>query len=214
MGGAMALTALAGQPDLPVRNLVTMAAPVDFDHMPVQFEVLRDPSQGLDAFIDPETGCVPASVIGAMFSVRKPTADVVQYANLVENLWNDAYVESHQAIARWTSAHVPLPGAAARQVVQSWLRGNAFVEGTLRLDGKAADLRSITCPVLSVLTKRDEIIPPDAARPIADLLGSKDLEVLEIDAGHIGLVIGRAAHKVTFPKIFEWLLLHSESQEA
>ena len=43
-------------------------------------------------------------------------------------------------------------------------------------------------------TLRDEIVPPDAARPIVDLLGSDDATLLELDAGHVGLVVGRAVH--------------------
>jgi polyhydroxyalkanoate synthase len=214
MGGAMAISAMAAQPNLPIRNLVTMATPVDFDHVGVRFEALHDPAQEVQTFIDPETGCVPGNVIGSLFTIRKPTASAVQYANLVENLWNDAYVESHQAISRWTAAHVPLPGGVAMQVVDTWLRGNSFVSGTLRLKGRPADLRNITCPVLSVLTLSDEIIPPASARPIVDVLNSQDHELLEIEAGHIGLLIGRSAKKVSFPGIIGWLLRHSEHQEA
>lgn len=213
MGGAMAVTAIAGQPDLPIRNLVVMAAPFDYEQMPVQFDLLRDPSQDLSPMLDPETGCVPGNVIGSLFSIRKPTADAVQYANLIENLWNDAYVESHQAIARWTSAHVPLPGGVARQVVSHWLRENAFMNGVVRLNGRRADTTTITCPVLSIVTLRDEIVPPAAATPILDLVGSQDRVLLEIDAGHIGLVIGRSARQRTFPQLIDWLRTHSLAQE-
>lgn len=213
MGGAMALLAVAAAPDLPVRNLIVMATPVDFDHLPVQFEAIRNPDQDFEAFIDPETGCIPPDLVAASFRIRKPTADAVQYANLLENLWNDAYVGSHQAIARWTADHVPLPGAVARQVVNGWVRPNAFVNGTLLLDGKAATLRSIRCPVLSILTLHDEIVPPAATRPLGDLVGSKEFELLELNAGHIGLVIGRSAHKITYPKITDWLREHSTAKE-
>lgn len=213
MGGAMALLAVAATPDLPVRNLIVMATPVDFDHLPVQFAAIRDPDQDFESFIDPETGCVAPDLIAASFRIRKPTADAVQYANLLENLWNDAYVGSHQAIARWTADHVPLPGAVARQVINEWVRPNAFVNGTLRLDGKSTDLSSIRCPVLSILTLHDEIVPPAASRPLGDLVGSREFELLELNAGHIGLVIGRSAHKVTYPKITEWLREHSTTKE-
>ena len=212
MGGDLALLATAGVPELPVRNLVVMATPVDFTELPAQFQAFRDPGQDLGAFIDPETGCVPPDLVAASFQVRKPTADIAQYANLLENLWNDAYVESHQAIARWTADHVPIPGAAARQVVEGWVRPNGFVNGTLRLGGRAAELSSIRCPVLGILTLFDEIVPPAAARPLAELVRSSDVELLEIEAGHIGLVIGRSARTVSFPRIAGWLHEHSEQK--
>lgn len=214
MGGNFALLAAAGLPDLPVRNVVTMATAIDFDGLPIQFEALRDPQTDISAFIDDETGCIPPDLVSASFRVRKPTAGVVQYANLLENLWNDAYVEGHQAIARWTSDHVPVPGAVARQAVDGWLQQNAFLNNTLTLDGKPVDLGSIRCPMLSILTLRDEIVPPAAAQPIRDVVGSEDHEVLELDAGHIGLVIGRTAYKQTYPKIVDWLTQHGDHQEA
>ncbi|MFT3872391.1 MAG: alpha/beta fold hydrolase [Nocardioides sp.] len=213
MGGAMALQGMAGMPDLPIRNLVTMAAPLDFTQLPSHVNALRDPDVDFESFIDPQTGCIPPDLVDSFFRIRKPTAAATQYANLLENLWNDAYVEGHQAITRWTADHVPMPGGVARQVVTTWLRGNAFMNGTLRLAGRAADLSSIRCPVLGILTLQDEIVPPDVARPIGDLVGSSDVEMHELDAGHIGLLVGRAAHKVTLPKLVGWLHEHSDRKE-
>ena len=213
MGADMALLGTAAMPDLPVRNLVVMAAPIDFTKLPPQFEALRDPRQDFEAFIDPATGCIPPELVATSFRIRKPTASAVQLANLLENLWNDAYVGSHQAIARWTADHIPLPGGVARQVINQWLRQNAFLEETLRFDGQPVTLRSIRCPMLSILTRYDEIVPPAAARPLGDLVGSVEFEQLELDAGHIGLLIGRSAHTGSFPKLVEWLHAHSEPKE-
>jgi polyhydroxyalkanoate synthase len=93
------------------------------------------------------------------------------------------------------------------------MRQNAFVEGALMLDGRPVNLRSIRCPVLSILTRFDEVVPPAASRPIGDLVGSEEFELHEIDAGHIGLLIGRSAHKGTYPKIIEWLHEHRDRKE-
>ncbi|MEU2004866.1 alpha/beta fold hydrolase [Rhodococcus sp. NPDC019627] len=214
MGGNLALLAAASQPKLPIRNLITMATAVDFSQMPAQFGVLRDPNQDLEAFIDGETGCISPNLIEAAFRVRKPTAAAAQYANLLENLFDDTYVEGHQAIARWTSDHIPLPGGVARQVVESWIRQNSFVNGTLRVAGRPATLESIRCPVLSIVATRDEIVPLAAAQPMGALVGSSDFEMLKLDAGHISLVIGRGARKVVLPKILAWLIEHSEVRES
>jgi polyhydroxyalkanoate synthase len=210
MGGDLALVAAAGA-GLPLRNLVTMATPIDFEALPPYVEPLReaDPSDYVDW-----TGCVPPSLIESLFRVRKPTAGIVEYVNLWENLWNDAYVGPHQAIARWTRDHVPMPGAAFRQVVESWLRDNAFLTNRLTLAGRKIDLRSIRVPVLGVITLRDEIVPPAAARPIGDVVGSEDFELMEIDSGHIGLTVSRKAARVTIPQIVDWLERHSTPRTA
>jgi polyhydroxyalkanoate synthase subunit PhaC len=213
MGGNLALMTLAGHLELPVRNLITMATPIDMTRMSPLLGPLRDGTQDPEALID-WTGCVPADSVYAMFSARKPTGDLLQYVNLWENLWNDEYVGPHQAITRWTRDHIPMPGAAYSEVVRSWLRENAFLTNRLRLDGRPIDLRSITVPTLAVITLRDEIVPPDAARPIKDLVGSEDFEMLELDAGHIGLTVSRTASQVTIPRIVDWLERHSDPTEA
>jgi polyhydroxyalkanoate synthase len=212
MGGNLALLGVAGHSELPVRNLVTMATAVDWDHMHPQVDPLRRPDEYADAFID-DSGLLPGEVIAYFFKVRKPTADIVQLVNLMDHAWDESFISAHQAIARWASDHVPIPRLVAREILESWLRTNAFSTGRLTLGGRPVDLRSITCPVLAVLTLRDEIVPPDAARPIVSLLGSDDATLLELDAGHVGLVVGRSAHKVMYPELVRWLVEHGHPEE-
>ena len=83
-----------------------------------------------------ETGNVPPEVVQNAFRLLKPTGEVSQYANLWENLWNDAYVQGYQAMGQWTRDHVPFPGAAFRQTVEQLVRRNALIDGTLELDGE------------------------------------------------------------------------------
>lgn len=209
MGGNLALLGLAADPDLPVRNLVTMATPVDFAHLSPLADTLRDGRLEPEAIID-EAGNVPADTIGTFFKVRKPTADLVQYANLWQNLWNDEYMEGWQAMGRWTREMVPFPGAAFRQMVHQWLRDNAFLEGTLRVGGRAVSLGDIRMPALVVIALRDDIVPQPSAAPLPGMLTGAQVDVLELDAGHASLNTGRKAAKVTVPRILEWLAAHSE----
>ena len=209
MGGDLALLALAGDPDLPIRNLVAMATPVDFRHMGPIAEAIIDGRLEPRSFVD-ETGNVPPGVVARFFRIRRPTADLVQYANLWENLWNDAYVEGHQAMGRYLREQVPFPGAAFLQVVEDWLRGSAFMEGRLRLGGRRVSLEDIRVPVLAVLCEKDDLVPEPAGAPIADLLSGTRVDVLRLDAGHSSLVVGRMAARVTMPRILDWLAAKSE----
>jgi polyhydroxyalkanoate synthase subunit PhaC len=209
MGGDLALMAPAGRPDLPVRNLVTMATPVDFRHMGPLADAVRDGRIDIEDVID-ETGNVPADLIENFFRIRKPTADLVQYANLWQNLWNDEYMEGHQAMGRWLREHVPMTGAAARQVVNDWLRENAFYKDALRLSGRPVSLGDIRVPTLAVIATRDDIVPEPSAAPVVDLLTGTHVETLRLDAGHASLTTGRTAAKVTVPRIIDWLADHSE----
>jgi polyhydroxyalkanoate synthase subunit PhaC len=202
-GGVLSLLAAARHTDLPIRNLVLMATPVDFDGMGAITGLIRDGRLDPDDVLD-ETGNVPPEAVENAFRMLKPTSEYTQYLTLWENLWNDQYVEGYQAMGQWMRDHVPFPGAAFRQTVEQLVRANGLMDGTV------ADLSRIGCPALNVLAKRDHIVPRPAAEPIPRLLGG-GAEELQLDAGHVGLVAGRAAAKVTLPGVVEWIVQHSEA---
>jgi polyhydroxyalkanoate synthase subunit PhaC len=208
LGGTLLLLSAAHHPDLPVRSLTTMATPVDFSQMPFAELSAMDVDWVLD-----DTGNVPAAVIRQGFRLLTPTAEAVQYANLLENLWKDDYVVAYQAMTHWISDHVPFPGAAARQIGEMLLRENGMVDGTVQLGGEPVTLADLRYPLLNVLASRDNIVPPAAARPILGLVGSTDTAELVLDAGHIGLVVGRTAAKITIPTIIDFLQRRSEQAE-
>ena len=211
MGGNLALLGLGSQ-DLPVSSLVTMAMPVDFTQLPGLAGAVRELGPDPDRLVD-WTGNVPPQYLSAFFRVRKPTADIPNVARLWENLWNDDFVEAHQAMARWAREHVPFPGAAFRQVSEQWLRGNGFMENRLRLAGRRVDLRRVTCPTLSIIATRDDLVPPEASRPVGDLIGAREFELLELEAGHAGLTTSRKAATTTMPTLIEWLARHNTEDE-
>jgi polyhydroxyalkanoate synthase subunit PhaC len=202
-GGVLSLLACAWAPDLPVRNLALMATPVDFTGMEAITALVRAGRLEPDELID-ETGNVPPEAVENAFRLLKPTAEYSQYANLWQHLWNDEYMEGYQAMGQWTRDHVPFPGAAFRETVERLVRANGLMDGSL------ADLSRITVPVLNVLAERDHIVPRAAAEPVVRLIGSADAHELRLAAGHVGLVAGRSAAKVTLPGIAGWIVEHGD----
>ncbi len=209
MGGSMSLHALAANPALPVRNLVLIATPVDFRHLGSMVDAVSERRLNPATVLD-QDGNVPASLIAAFFSVMKPTAPVVKYANLLQNLWNEDYLRGYQALNRCFEQHSPLPGAAFLQIAQQWIQDNAFVTDSLRLDGRSVHLADLSMPVLIVTGDRDELVPAGSTAPTADLLSGTKPEVLTLPAGHASLTTGRTAARVTVPRILGWLADHSD----
>jgi polyhydroxyalkanoate synthase len=209
-GGVLALLYGAHHPDAPLRSFSVMATPVDFSNLGLWTEMTKDGRIDLDAVID-ETGNVPPGVIRQAFKLMKPTGEVRQYATLLDNVWNDEYVTAYQAMTTWSNDHVPFPGAAARQSLDMLVRDNAFMNDSVRLDGDRVSLRDIRWPTLTVIAERDHIVPEPSAAPLPDLLtGAEENDVLRLRAGHIGLVVGRTAAKVTIPRIIEFLQRRSD----
>jgi polyhydroxyalkanoate synthase len=212
LGGLLCVMTAARHPELPVRNLVTMGTPVDFEHMWAATAMVKEGRLEVDDVID-DTGNVPADAIAAGFRLLTPTANVAMYANLLENLWNDEYVDGYQAMAGWAADHVPFPGETMRQLVDELIRGNTLVEGTMRLGGRDVDLGAITCPVLNVIALHDHIVPGAASERLTELVGSEEAETLHLKAGHVALVAGRVAQKVSLPSIAAWIHAHSDPVE-
>jgi polyhydroxyalkanoate synthase len=207
-GAVLGALFAARHPEL-VRNFVAMATPANYAEMGLFVRLFREGRLRPEDVID-DTGNVPPDVIYNGFWVLKPTGDLTNYANLWQHMWNDEFVEGYQRMTQWMRDQIPFPGAAVRQTIEMLGRDNALVEGTVRLGGQRVDLSAIRCPFLNVYGEKDEIVTPDAARPLSALVGSEDKEELVVPGGHAAMAIGRQAAKVTRPGIVDWLRRHSD----
>ena len=92
----------------------------------------------------------------------------------------------------------------------------AYLETVLSLDLRATMVvplvvRDRTLGAITfVSAEKDDVVPPAAAAPAANLVGSRDVEVLRVPAGHVALVTGRTADRVTIPGIIDWLRRHPQ----
>jgi len=205
-GGYLSVLLAARHPELPIRGLAVMAAPVAFKDTGLFNNLLMKLNP--DSVID-STGNVPAEVVANTFRVLTPTADISAYATLWQNLWNDKQMESFQAMSGWTKDHVPFPGTVFRQTVEI-MRKDALVEDRAVIGGKPLHLSDIRCPFLNVMAERDHIVPAASTEKTVGLVGAEDKSELKLKAGHVGLVASRSAKTTTIPGIVEWLAAHSE----
>lgn len=212
MGALFALMLLGSRDDMPVRNLIAMAPPVDFSYPPAALTPLIEGRISPEELIDETTGMVPASVLRAFFRMRAPTAGVVQYIGLVEHLWREDRAHGHRAMSRWASDHIPFPGRVLAQMTDDYLRGNGLVEGGAAIDRRPVRLSAIETPTLVLTAERDDLIPPPCSEPLAAMLGGDDVEHVTVPAGHVGLVMGRGAAATSIPRLVEWLRSRSDTR--
>ncbi len=208
-GGDLALLYAAHHPEAPVRSLTVLATPVDFRHLGPLADVFASGGLEVGDVVD-SAGNVPPQVVLQGFKALTPVAEVTRYVTLWERLWNDEYVAAYQAMTGWSDDHVPFPGAAARQAVQMLLRDNGMLTDRLSLGGDTVHLRDVTLPFLTVRATRDHIVPTAATAPLIELVGSADKHELALDAGHMGLVVGRTAARTTVPTIIDFLRRRSD----
>lgn len=208
LGGVLALLLAATGGEPPVRNLVTLTTPCDFSELGFMSDVFLEGRLDPEAVID-ATGLVPARLLDAGFQTLKPTDGVVQQVNVWQNLWNGRWLTGFTAINRWARDQLPFPGAAFTQIVQTLIRANVLAAGVMPLAGRELRLADIGCPFLNVFCDDDELVPPRAAQPLRELVGSEDVTELRLQSGHIGLVAGRAA-KDAQPRIADWIRSRSD----
>ena len=211
-GGLLSLLLGAAHPDLPVASLTTMATPVDFTEMGMFGRMFDNERLKPDDLVD-ETGNVPPEIIRNAFRVLKPTAELTQYAVLWEKLWDDKQMEGFQVMGQWTRDHIPFPGRAFRETVELMQDGSLMAD-RVRLGDRPVSLKDIHWPVLNVVAAKDHIVPSPAALPVCELVGSPEARTLELPAGHVGLVMGKAAATTTLPQIFAWLHEHGPTGES
>lgn len=209
-GGILTLLGLAGNPGWPVRSLTTIAAPVDTRELGPLASLARESDIDISDVVD-ETGNVPPNVIATAFTASKPTGRITQYADLLESMWSDDYMAAYQLMTGWLEDQVPMAGATARDLVENLFRSDSLpTRGTCMLGGRQVDLKNITVPFRSIVAEKDDVSPPAAAAPLPGLVGSADSGELRVPGGHIGLMVGRSAHKRSIPLMVEFFTSRSE----
>src|SRR4051794_37417878 len=195
LGGGLGALYAAGHEDASVRNLVLMATPINFEEMGAMVAFLREGRLNPDELID-DTGNVPADVLYSGFYMQAPTTEIAQKATLLENLWNDEFVEGFQAMAQWSRDHVPFPGAAFRQLVDLLVRENVLMDGSIRIGNRVVELDQVRADVLVAMAERDNVVPRAATEPALALVGepARRHELL-LPGGHVTFGTGKSAFK-------------------
>jgi polyhydroxyalkanoate synthase len=210
LGGVFAALYAAGDEDAPVRNLMLWATPFDYSEMGIMVAAVREGRLDADELID-HTGNVPADALYSGFFMQAPTKQVAQYATLLENLWNDEFVDGYQAMAQWSREQVPFPGAAFRQVVDEIVRRNVLMSGRMRLGGRVIDLRDVRANVLHAFAENDNVVPLAATEAGTQLVGDPARrDELRLTGGHVTFAAGRHAFKDTLPGLTRWIAAHSD----
>ena len=145
---------------------------------------------------------MPADVLYSGFYMQAPTTEIAQKATLLENLWNDEFVEGFQAMAQWSRDHVPFPGAVFRQLVEELVRKNVLMTGSIRLGDRTDRPRRRARQRAQRDGRARQRRAPAAVEPIMDLVGDPARrEELRLPGGHVTFGTGRSAVKHTMPRL-------------
>jgi polyhydroxyalkanoate synthase len=209
MGGTMAALFAALEPER-LRSLTLLAAPIDFSGRESLLNVWAGREHfDVDAFVDAHGNC-PAWFLQACFQSMKPIQNLVQKnVSMFENIEDGRFLASFFAMEHWVNDNIPVAGETFREFVKAFYQGNQLVRGEFHLGGRRVDLGQITCPLLLLAAKGDHLVAPASTVGILPHVGSRDVESVVVEAGHVGLVVSGKAHRTVWPAATQWLAKRS-----
>jgi polyhydroxyalkanoate synthase len=204
MGGMLALMYAALHPKGPLKNLVCLTTPVNFEGMKLMRQWTDKRYFDLDRIVD-TLGNVPPELIFASFDMLRPAARVASQIRLWDNMWNDEFVKSFRMFDRWAADQIPFPGEAFRQTTKELMWDNKLIKNELVLGGRQVDLKQVAVSFLAVMAEHDHIVPYESAKELIELIGSTDKRDIVLKGGHVSLVAGPNAMRRLWPELDGWL---------
>lgn len=205
MGGTMTSIFAALHPELPVRNLVFMTSPFDFEETGLYGCFLDERYFDIDNVVD-TLGLIPPEMIDFGNKMLKPTTNFYgPYVSLVDRANNEQFVNNWKLLQKWVSDGIPFPGEAYRQWIRDFYQQNKLIKGELVIRGRKVNLKNITANVLNMSADKDHIAQPHQVKALMDVISSKDKEYVSLPTGHVSVTFGPKAVKITYPTVGDWL---------
>jgi polyhydroxyalkanoate synthase len=205
MGGTMTSIFAALHPELPIRNLVFMTSPFDFEETGLYGSFLDERYFDIDNVVD-TLGLIPPEMIDFGNKMLKPTTNFYgPYVSLFDRANNEKFVENWKLLQKWVSDGIPFPGEAYRQWIRDFYQQNKLIKGELVIRGRKVNLQNIKANVLNLSADKDHIAQPHQVEALMDVISSKDKEYVSLPTGHVSVTFGAKAVKITYPTVGDWL---------
>ena len=211
MGGLFALSHVAANRDVSVRNIVTIGAPIDFEKMGLLAWVAKHGGDQIEG-IARRIGNIPGGLSSIGFRLLSPMKNVTRYSDLFMNLWSEEYVNGFDAMNQWIGQFIDYPQGAFLQFYKEFVRHNKLVKGELRIGDRTANLRDVEASILAFAGDSDQVATVAASRAITDAVGSDDTEFIVVPGGHMGVFAGSRAPELVWRPAADWLAERSQAK--
>jgi polyhydroxyalkanoate synthase len=202
MGGLLAL-ALALRRPADTAGLALLATPWDFHaERPAQAQLLGELALWLPVFFGAAEP-LPVAVIQTLFLALDPFLAERKFIRFGALDPAGAAARGFVALEDWINDGVPLAHQVALECARSWYRDNAPARGIWQVGGRPMRPGDVAVPSLVVLPRRDRIVPPRSAAPLAmEIPGASPLRP---PFGHIGMMASAEAPEAVWRPIADWL---------
>ena len=211
MGGTFCVIYSALHPKK-IKNLVTTVTPTNFDTDQGLLHIwMKD--MDVDRIVD-TYGNIPGDIMNIGFLLLNPARLMIdKYVGFIENMANKTFVENFVRMEKWIFDSPDVPGETFRQFIRDCYQNNLLIQSKMEVGGKRVNLKNITMPLLNYYGKYDHLVPPEACELLTSKVGSKDVEDICLDTGHIGIYVSSKCQKEFAPRIVRWLKERDEDKK-
>ncbi|GAA5316409.1 MAG: alpha/beta fold hydrolase [Candidatus Pelagadaptatus aseana] len=220
MGGLLCLLHQGQVKDPNIRNIVTVASPIDLQGGGViagVSQALNGPAQLVKNYgrmsmkdVDSSLMSLPPWMTTLAFKLTAPVASVTTYWDLLTRLWDREFVESHSTTSDYLNNMLRYPGGVLQDMTAKVIVDNQLAKGKLELsDGTIAELDTIESSLLVFAGQTDHLVPPSIAQASTEVVATEDTEFHVAPGGHMGVILGSKAQKVVWKESAKWLASRS-----
>lgn len=224
MGGLLTLLYQGIVQDSNIRNIVTVASPIDVRSgagviatVAGVAQVLNGPAQLVSNYsdlrlntLDPARLSVPDWMTTLAFKMTDPVGSVTTYWDLITRLWDREFVESHTTTSDYLNNMLRYPGGVVKDMAGPMMLENQLAQGKIPVGEQVSDFTRIESNLLAFAGATDHLVPADVASKSIDIVASKDKEFRVCGGGHMGVIIGSKAQKEVWKEAAQWLASRSE----
>ncbi len=140
-------------------------------------------------------GVLPMEVLQAAFWQLDPERTVGKYEQLADS--DAATLAAFVQLEDWANDGPPLPLPAAQELLEDFFGADVTGRGEWRVGGQAIAPGAIPCPMLDIVSTTDRIVPAASAVGIG--------ERIDLQRGHVGMVVGSKAEAELWQPVAAWL---------
>ena len=222
MGGLLSLIHAGLQRNSQIRNIITVASPIDMrggGMVAGVAQALNTPAMLIRKYTDlrllamnPERFHTPGWVTTLAFKLTDPIGSVTTYWDLITNLWDREFVESHSTTSNYLNNMLSYPAGVLQDFLVKVAVDNKLADGEIDVGRKISRFRNIRSAMLVFAGEEDVLVPASTARGILDLVASRDQHFELAPGGHMGVILGSGAQRAVWAKSADWLVSRSLAQ--
>lgn len=220
MGGLFSLIYSGLSHDEHIRNIVTIAAPIDsrqggiagrlMTMLDTPVKLVRKYTNFRIHNVDPKYLNVPGWMNALAFKLTNPVGSLTTYVDLLTRLWDREFVEAHTTTSNFLDNMFDYPGGIVQDFFIKLGVDNDLSRGRIEIGDKTANFDRIESSVMVIAGEADAIVTPQAAHKIIDLVASNDKEFVIAPGGHAGVLMGGKAQHAVWAVIADWLETRSD----